>query len=34
MTDTFIDPSVPLISTNAVANYIDTGSTRPICIPP
>ncbi len=34
MTDTFMDPSVPLIGTNAVAYYIDTGSTRPICIPP
>ncbi len=32
--DTFVDPSVPLIGTNAVAHYIDTGSTRPICIPP
>ncbi len=34
MTDTFMDPSVPLISTNAVAHYIDAGSTRPIHIPP
>ncbi len=34
MTDTFMDPSVPLIGTNAVAHYIDTCSTRPICIPP
>ncbi len=34
MTDTFMDPSVPLIGTNAVAHYIDTGSTRPIRIPP
>ncbi len=34
MTDTFKDTSVPLISTNVVAHYIDTGSTRPIGIPP
>ncbi len=34
MTDTFMDPSVPLICTNAVAHYFDTGSTRPIRIPP
>ncbi len=34
MTDTFMDPSVPLIGTNAVADYIDTGSTRLIHIPP
>ncbi len=30
MTDTFMDPSVPLVGTNAVAHYIDTGTTRPI----
>ncbi len=30
MTDTFKDPSAPLVGTNAVAHYIDTGSTRPI----
>ncbi len=34
ITDTFMDLSVPLIDTNAVAHYIETGSTRPICIPP
>ncbi len=34
MTDTFMDPSLPLIGTNAVAHYIDTGTERPICIPP
>ncbi len=34
MTDSFMDPSVPFVSTNAVALYIDTGSTRYICIPP
>ncbi len=34
MTDTFMDPSVPLIGTNAVAHYFDTRSTRPIRIPP
>ncbi len=34
MTDTFMDPSVPLIGTNAVVHYIDTGSTRPILFPP
>ncbi len=34
MTDTFMDPSVPLSGTNTVAHYIDTGSTRPIHIPP
>ncbi len=33
MTDTFMDPSVCLVGTNAVA-YIDTGITRPIRIPP
>ncbi len=32
MTDTFMDSSVPLVDTNAVAHYIDTGSTRPIRI--
>ncbi len=34
MTDTFADPSVPLIGTNALAHYIDSAYTRPICIPP
>ncbi len=34
MTDTFMDPSVPLVGSNVVAPYIDTGSTRPIRIPP
>ncbi len=34
MTDTFMDPSVPLVGTNAVAHYIDTGTTRPVRIPP
>ncbi len=34
MTDTFMNPSLPLIGTNVVAHYIDTGSTRPIRIPP
>ncbi len=30
MTDTFMDPSVPLIDTNAEAHNINIGSTRPI----
>ncbi len=34
MTDKFMHPSVPLVGTNAVAHYIDTGITRPIQIPP
>ncbi len=34
MTDTFMDPSVPLVGTNAVAHYIDTSTTRSIRIPP
>ncbi len=34
MTDTFMDLSVPLIGTNAVAHYIDTGLIKPIRIPP
>ncbi len=34
MTDTFIDLSFPLLGTTAVAHYIDTGTTRPIQIPP
>ena len=34
MTDTFMDPSVPLVGTNAVAHYIDTNDTRPIRVPP
>ncbi len=33
MTHTFMDPSLPLISTNAIAHYIDTSSMRPIRIP-
>ncbi len=33
-TDTFMDPSVPLIRTNVVGHYIDTGYARPIHIPP
>jgi len=34
MTEAFMDPSKPLIGTDAVAHYIDTGDTRPIRIPP
>ncbi len=34
ITDTFMDPSVPLIGSNAVAHYIDTGSTIPMRISP
>ncbi len=34
MINTFMDPSVPLVDTQAVAHYIDTGSTMPIWILP
>ncbi len=34
MTNTFMDPSISFIDTKAVAHYIDTGSSRPIWIPP